>query len=221
VPSPTRPLLIAHRAGNHLDTLELAAHAGAHLIEVDVWFHRGRVEVGHDKTLGPIPVRWDRWSLGLGWRRRLGLRELLEELPDDVELFFDLKGGHPALPAALRSMIDELIPARPYGVSSQNWSYLEPFLKVDRARVIRSIGSKEALQQMRGDLDGWAGAGIGLHFQLLTPEVIAELRERTPLIVTWTINNLEQANRLVRQGVGGIITDRLELIRAMSADPVE
>jgi len=215
------PLLIAHRAGNHLDALAPAADAGAHLIEIDVWFHRGRLEVGHDKTLGPVPLRWDRWSLGLGWRRKVLLPEILSQLPPHIEPMFDLKGHHPGLPAALLHAIEQHLPNRPYAVSSQTWAYLDHFLHDDHARVVRSVGSTEALQLLREDLDSWPGAGVGFQFKLLTPEVIAELRERTPLIVTWTINDLEQARTLIRQGVGGIITDNLDVIRALREPPAE
>ena len=45
-------------------------------------------------------------------------------------------------------MIDELIPGRPYGVSSQNWAYLEPFLEADHARVIRSIASDRSTHRV-------------------------------------------------------------------------
>lgn len=216
VDSKPQPLLIAHRAGNRPRTVAPAAAAGAQLIEVDVWFHRGRIEVGHDKTLGPVPLRWDRWSLALGRSRRVTIPDLLPTLPPNVELFFDLKGTHPRLPAALRVLADELLPGRRYGVSSQHWAHLEPFLEVERARVIRSIGSPEALRLMRDQLDTWTGAGIGLQVDLLTPKVIADLRERTPLIFTWTVNDLERAMRLIEAGVGGIITDSLEVIRAIS-----
>lgn len=212
-----RPLLFAHRAGNRLDALAPAAAAGAHLIEIDVWFHRGRVEVGHDKTLGPIPLRWDRWSLAFGWRRTLVVADILGALPADVAPMFDLKGTDPRLPSALQRLIEEHLPGRPYAVSSQNWSYLDEFLGIEEARVIRSVGSARALQQMRTDLDAWTGAGIGFDVELLVPAVIEELRERTPLLVTWTINDLEQAQRLVEQGVGGIITDSLTVVRALAA----
>ena len=212
------PLLIAHRAGNHLERLMPAAEAGAQIIEIDVWFHRGRLEVGHDKTLGPIPLRWDRWSLALGGRRKLELRDVLERFPPDAKPMFDLKGTDASLPAALHDAIAEYFPNRAYTVSSQNWTYLDEFLGSEGAHVIRSVGSPEMLAQMRHDLDAWTGAGIGLDEELLSRAVIEELRERTPLIVTWTVNDLERAIDLVRQGVGGIITDRLEVIRAMRAN---
>jgi hypothetical protein len=210
-----RPLLIAHRAGNHLEQLKPAAVAGAQIIEIDVWFHRGRVEVGHDKTLGPIPLRWDRWSLALGRSRKLVVRDILERFPPDATPMFDLKGTDPRLPDALQRAIEEHFAERAYTVSSQNWSYLDEFLGATGAHVIRSVGSTEMLQQMRRDLEAWTGAGIGLNVDLLSDEVISELGAATPLIVTWTVNDLERARDLVGRGVSGIITDRLEVIRAM------
>ena len=211
-----QPLLIAHRFGNRVDSVAPSVRAGARLIEIDVWFHRGRIEVGHDKTLGPIPLRWDRWSLALGWRRKVRLPDVLAQVPPQVAPMFDLKGSHPRLPEALKQIIEEHIPGRPFFVSSQNWAYLEEFLDHEQAQVVRSVGSHEALEQMRGALDSWTGAGIGLHVELLTPSVIDELLEGTPLILTWTINDIGRAKTLLDAGVRGIISDNLELIREIS-----
>jgi glycerophosphoryl diester phosphodiesterase len=213
-----RPLLIAHRYGNRLDALAAATGCGAQLIEIDVWYHRGRLEVGHDKTLGPIPLRWDRWSLALGRSRPLSLAALLARFPEGVAPMFDLKGEHPALPDALLRATEDQLPHRPYAVSSQNWDFLDAFLGVGEARVIRSIGSEQAVARMRGDLPRWSGAGVGFNQELLTPSLIEEFAAGTPLIVTWTVNAIWRAQDLLRQGVGGIISDNLELIRRL-ADP--
>jgi glycerophosphoryl diester phosphodiesterase len=210
-----RPLLIAHRYGNHLDQIERASVAGAHQIEIDVWLHRGRLEVGHDKTLGPIPLRWDRWSLAFGRNRKLALADVLRELPAHVEPMLDLKGTHPGLPDALLSLLEEEFAGRPYTVASQNWEYVDRFLEIERAHVIRSIGSAEALERMQSELGSWTGAAVGFHFELLSPDVIEEFSAESRLIVTWTVNSLAQATELLQQGVGGIISDNLELIRAI------
>ena len=213
-----RPLLIAHRAGNRLAALGPAADAGAHLVEIDVWHHRGRVEVGHGEALGPIPLRWDRWQLSLGRRRDLVVRQILRALPEEVTPMFDLKGTHPDLPRDLQRVIAEHLPGRAYAVSSQNWDYLHQFLGAEHANVVRSVASAKALQRMRTDLEAWAGAGVGLHRKLLSPQVIEQLREHTEIVLTWTVNDVERATELVRQGVTGIITDSLEVIRAMRAE---
>ena len=63
------PLLIAHRAGNDPAHLRAAEDAGADVIEADLHLWRGRLELRHLKTAGPLPVYWDRWALAPPWRR--------------------------------------------------------------------------------------------------------------------------------------------------------
>jgi len=215
VPPDQRPLLIAHRYGNRLHLIDEAAHAGADVIEVDVWFHRGNIEVGHDKTLGPIPIRWDRWSLALGQSRELRLPEVISRLPEHIEPLFDLKGTDPRLPAALQTIIDRHFPNRGYLVASQNWDYLEQFLEAPHARVVRSAGSPRALRLVQDELADWAGDGAGFNHKLLNPGTVQALRHHTSLVLTWTVNDLERARQLADAGVTGIITDNLDLIRTI------
>ena len=115
-----RPLLIAHRYGNGLPLIDDAARAGSDVIEVDVCFHRGHLEVDHDKTLGPIPLHCDRWSLALGHSRPLRLPEVLAHFPEHIEPMLDLKGTDPVLPAALRALVAQHFSGRNYMVSTQN-----------------------------------------------------------------------------------------------------
>src|SRR5262249_17310145 len=89
---PTHPIAIAHRAGNSLDELRRAHATGGDLIEADVWMYHGRLEVRHLKTIGPLPVLWDRWELARGWTPRMNLASLLAALDPGAELMLDLKG---------------------------------------------------------------------------------------------------------------------------------
>ena len=68
---------IAHRAGNSLAGLHQANELGVDVIECDVHGYRGRLEVRHLKTAGPLPFLWDRWELASASAPRLGLAELL------------------------------------------------------------------------------------------------------------------------------------------------
>jgi glycerophosphoryl diester phosphodiesterase len=52
-------LRVAHRAANDPDALAAAAAAGADLAEGDVHLRRGRLEVRHAKSLGPLPWHWE------------------------------------------------------------------------------------------------------------------------------------------------------------------
>lgn len=45
------------------------------------------------------------------------------------------------------------------------------------------------------------------NYRLVTPEMIAEARERGMLVIPWTINRVEEMKRLLEMGVDGIITD--------------
>jgi glycerophosphoryl diester phosphodiesterase len=92
------PFLVAHRAGNQLDLLRAAEaeHRGA-IVEADVHLFRGRVEIRHLKTLGPLPVFWDCWQLAPPWRAHLQLSDLLAAASPETELMLDLKGKDPRL----------------------------------------------------------------------------------------------------------------------------
>ena len=71
------PFIVAHRAGNDLELLRRAEGVQPRLIEADVHLYRGRLEVRHLKTLGPLPVLWDRWYLASPRTPRLELAGLL------------------------------------------------------------------------------------------------------------------------------------------------
>jgi glycerophosphoryl diester phosphodiesterase len=45
------------------------------------------------------------------------------------------------------------------------------------------------------------------HYSLVTPELIAEVRQRGIKLIVWTVNTLEEMKRLKAMGVDGIITD--------------
>ncbi|MBT5773817.1 MAG: glycerophosphodiester phosphodiesterase [Dehalococcoidia bacterium] len=215
--SAQRPLLIAHRYGNKLHLIDEATDAAADAIEIDVWFHRGQLEVGHDKTLGPIPLRWDRWSLALGRNRPLTLPQVLSRFPQHIEPMLDLKGTDPRLPTAIRALLTQHFTGRPYMVSSQNWDALEHFLDDPNARVVRSAGSTRALHLLQDQFADWPGAGGGLNHKLIAPGEIEALRHHTNLVLTWTVNTLPLAHQLTAAGVTGLITDNLEVIRAIRA----
>src|SRR4051812_45642760 len=87
------PFIVAHRAGNDLDLLRRAESVRPRLIEADVHLFRGRLEVRHLKTLGPLPVLWDRWYLAPPGTPRLELHQVLAAAGPETALMLDLKGG--------------------------------------------------------------------------------------------------------------------------------
>jgi hypothetical protein len=82
------PITIAHREVNSIVTLRAAEAAGVDVIECDLWLHRGRLEVRHSKTLGPIAKPRQVMVVSELPKTRSGkiMRRLLRDIAEDREL---------------------------------------------------------------------------------------------------------------------------------------
>jgi hypothetical protein len=204
--------VIAHRAGNDLRRLRSAELARVPLVEADVHLFRGRLEVRHLKTLGPVPVYWDRWRLPLRFSPRLYLPDLLDELDPATVLLLDLKGRARKLP---RSVL-EALSGRPAMVCSRNWVHLEPFRGLEHVRVIHSVGSPRQLAALRRRFADERLAGISIHERLLDRATAVDVMSMAELVMTWPVNTLERARELLSWGVRGLISDAPNAIQSVS-----
>jgi glycerophosphoryl diester phosphodiesterase len=215
-----RPFAVAHRAGNDLTLARLAVDAGADLLEADIWLYRSRLELRHEKTLGPLPVLWDRWSLASGRRPRLTLDTLLDVVDRDRELMLDLKGYRGSDPAIATRIADAMRvrrPGQPYLVCSQNWRLLDAFREMPAARLAHSIGSGRQLARAWTRLSRDGHDAVSIHAKLLDAGVVAALKRRVGIVMTWPINAPDDLNRALDWGVDGVTTDRLEIARLVRA----
>jgi glycerophosphoryl diester phosphodiesterase len=203
----TSPLLVAHRAGNELDALRAAERAQVDLIEADLWYWHGRIEVRHTKTMGPLPLLWDRWLLAPGWTPRLQLDEMVSAARPDTELMLDLKGTAPALPALVSETMDRLAPGRRYTVASQSWDLLGMFEGMAHVRVLYSIADERMLERLTVRLGGRRVGGVGIDQRILTPSRLTALRALAPAVFTWTVNDPARFAELAGWGVDGVISD--------------
>lgn len=209
---------IAHGAGNSAWTGAKAGELGADIVEADVHAYRGRIEVRHLKTLGRLPLLWDRWCLARGWGHRLVLSELAEELAASPgpAIMLDLKGSDPTLPGAVIEAIAELRGLRRVLVCGQNWTLVDQFIDVRGIDVLHSIGTPEQLAAFDARTD-IRGDGISIHRKLLTASVARRLRERVRFVTTWPVNNDTVLERVLDYGVTAITTDRDEIIERIHA----
>jgi glycerophosphoryl diester phosphodiesterase len=217
LPWESVPFLVAHRAGNHLDLLRAAEaeHQGA-VVEADVHLFRRRLEIRHLKTLGPLPVFWDRWELASPWRRRLLLSELLAAAAPTTELMLDLKGKDPRLAERVVEALDPYLGSRRLTICTRTWPLLETFEDLPVRRV-HSVGTARQLRML---LERAAGAridGVSIHERLLDLTAVTELRRVAGVVMTWPVNDLARATELVRLGVDGLISDRPGAISGLSA----
>ncbi len=204
-------LAIAHRAGNDLEALREAALLGADVIEADVHLHRSRLEIRHQKSLGPLPWLWDKWELYPAGHPRLRLDELMDALPDGTTVMLDLKGVGRVGPSAAQAL---RTPAHPLLVCARWWPSVEPFRDLPWASVLMSARGRTEVQRLRRRVrTGRAPDGVCIHLSMLTGSLVAEITERVPLVLTWPVDDAESLDRAHAVGVGGVITKDLDVIR--------
>lgn len=205
-----RRFLVAHRAGNDLEHLRRAENLGVTLVEGDVRLYRGRAEVRHLKTIGPLPILWDRWRLGNPFARRLVLAELLDALSPGTELMLDLKGRDVRLARLVLQALRTHRVAAPLAVCARSPALLEPFRGLVGVHAVLSIGSRRQLHALERRFDGRRLDGISIHERLLDHVTVQRLASYADVVMTWPVRTVEQANRLLGWGVQGLISDAPE-----------
>ena len=202
-------LQIAHRAGNELALLQPAVALGADLVEADVHLRRGRLEVRHAKSLGPLPWLWEPWYLVRDLR--LQLADLLGALPPEATLMLDLKGWQPWLGRLVREAMQG---HGPYVVCGRHWRMLDTFGDEPGVRVVHSVRTRAELERLHRRLASTRTWGVSLHRELLTVERVAALHRHAELVMTWPIDTVADYDEVVALGVDAVISNELAVLAA-------
>jgi glycerophosphoryl diester phosphodiesterase len=203
---------VAHRAGNSLTKLESAFDAGVEYVEADVWWRRGRVEVRHDRSSGPIPLLWDRWSLRPD-RGTLKLHEVLAAAKGQGKVFLDLKGSSVELADAIVREASKL-DAQATVAASGNWPHLDRLADIlPDAPLFYSVGSVGRLSELMPRLERRTVPGVSIDSAVLDASVVEKLRRHgVRTIVTWHVDTLEHAQAVLELGVDGITSSNIEML---------
>lgn len=212
-------LAIAHRTPATRERCAALAAAGATVFEIDVQVIGSDLAVSHYLPVSPRVPRLRRDRMSFTWRRRgrfePALAQAVEALPAEAEILLDLKsdrgpGAHELVERILTSDLD---PARCHA-SSKGWDTL-PALAAGGYRTWRTIADAPALAAALATerLDDHA---VTVRHQLLTADVLAELRRRVPRVMTWTVNDVARARDLIELGVDGITTDSPDVLRLVA-----
>jgi hypothetical protein len=204
--------VVAHRAGNDIDRLRAAEALGCALIECDVRLFHGKPEVRHLKTIGPLPIFWDRWTLANPFARRLLLPELLQALAPGTELMLDLKGRDGRLADLVVSALARRPEVRHATICARSLALLDPFRERPGITTVYSIGRRRQLQGLTDRWDGRRFDAVSIHERLLDRETVRLLGRYADVVMTWPVRTAEQARRLLAWGVRGLITDAPEEI---------
>jgi len=209
-----RPLAIAHRAGNSLAEAHEAIRLGADMLETDIWYYKGRIEVRHLHRAGPI--LWERWRLAPGWGPPFTLRDLLQGTPDDALLFLDLKGRELDFGDALIAELEMTAPDRLIAVCGRNYPQLHPLLGHPNIVPFYSVGETKEWALAWSFLEEMKYPALSLKFDLATPDTLQRLREMDATVVCWGVNTPGQLTRLEELGLDGATTDSGQLIARIS-----
>ncbi len=212
-----RPLAVAHRAGNDLGQLARAEAAGVDYVEADVWLHRGRLEVRHCRTLGPIPILWDCWELASARGRRLQLPDVLAAAARGTVLLLDLKGRDRRLPGAVVEALRRHRPGAPALVCSQRWDFLDALRGRPEVGLVYSVGTPRQLRVVWPRLAGLALPAVSVSERLLDRDAVRTFKGRAVTVLTWPVNDAGRRDELLAWGVDGVISDDLQLLRAARA----
>jgi glycerophosphoryl diester phosphodiesterase len=205
------PLLIAHRAGNDPARLRAAEGAGADVVEADLHLRRGRLELRHLKTAGPLPLYWDRWALAPPWRRFDSLDDLLAAARPETVLMLDIKGSDRAASRLVTTTLSRAARAARVFVSAREWPLLD---EIDPAlgQRIASAATPRQLERLIAHAAKQSLDGAAVHLRLLESARLRALRAYIPLLMSWPVNHGHEVDRATALGVAGLISDNLALL---------
>jgi glycerophosphoryl diester phosphodiesterase len=209
-----RPIIVAHRSGNSQSAIERATEIGVDVLEADIWLHQGRLEVRHSKTAGPLPVLWDRWSLGRLPDRPFELADLLASIRPGMPVMLDVKGINPRLPRMVIDVVRESRSDAPVTVCSQNWAMLERFRGVPQFHLVHSIGNRRQLHGAWRVLQREGFDVVSIHARMLNAELVARLKTHVSAVITWPINTSTLLDHVIDMGVDGITSDNFALMES-------
>lgn len=208
----TKPFSSAHRAGNSRQAAVRAIEAGADLIETDIWLHRGRLELRHKQTLGPIPILWERWAIEPGWKPRYLLRDLLHDVPEDVLIFLDFKGKAMGLGPAVVKELEQYAPNRLVATCGRNYPQLQTIDDHPNIITFYSVGDDEEWPIAQELIRTSSTPALSIRADLATPERIDWMNQLGGPVVCWGVENPEEMDRLTAIGVDGFTTDNPSII---------
>lgn len=225
--SETKMIISAHRGAsgyepeNSLRAFEKAIEMGAPMIELDVHLSKtGELVVIHDfytkdqKKVADLSLaQLKAYDIGKGERIPL-LTEVLEAVHKRSKLNIELKAQ--GTPKAVADLLLNLIKekkwdAQDFIISSFDHFLVQEFHK--RAPSIPTAVIFEGNPIRRAQIATDAGAqNAVLQFKWVTPEFIKDAHARGVKVFSYTVNDIETAQKLQNMGIDGIITNYPDLL---------
>lgn len=211
-------LAIAHRAGNTLAGLHAANELGVDVIECDIHHHKGRLEVRHLKTAGPLPFLWDRGELRSAYAPRLGLQELLEADEHGTLFMLDIKGPRTAAGRAVAELLHAGGHHRPVLACGRWWPSIDAMAHLPYVLPVLSARNRFEWARLQRRLRrGPPPYGVSVHRSLLDAPTVADVRRHVEVVMTWPVNDVPTLDALLAIGVNGVISDEEHVLAEVKA----
>ena len=231
--SPNKnPLIVGHRGAmghvteNTIPSIKKAVELGVDGIEIDVFKCKsGEIIVFHDKKLDRLTnssgyiedLSYD--SINkikvMGEYRIPELIEVINILPNEIFLNIELKGEETA--KKVNEIITEFINKTEskldrFIISSFNWSELEKFRSFNSKIPIAILTDNNPLNAIpvAKKLNAFA---INPSYKLLNKNVVNQIKEEGLKIFPYTVNSINDIDKMKNLGVDGIITNYPERIK--------
>lgn len=230
--APPRPEVIAHRGASYLApentvaAAKLAWELGADAVECDIHLSKDNmIIVSHDasakRTTGADYIIKETESsllrtLDAGSFKSTSFRgeklpflgELIETVPDNKELVIEIKCGPEVLPF-LKETIDKQGRNRKFVFIAFDFNTISETKKLFPGNSCYWLCSnRELLLKTIDRVRGSGLDGLSLSYGLIDRAVASMVFSRGLELFTWTVDDPEEARRLISMGVKGITTNR-------------
>jgi glycerophosphoryl diester phosphodiesterase len=203
-------LVVAHNAGDDLVTATDAVAYGAGAVEVDVRTIDGELYASHDQPLPFLEeIAFRGPELERAWRVAALRDTVLLHYKDHSDAFERRVAGY----LAAR-------PPRHLVIQASREATLESVKRriLGAERLLLVFDAPE-LAQLRADPGlGTAVDGLNVRDSLVTPDVERWARSHGLRLFVWTVNDARRLDQLIRGGIDGVITERLDLMHLLARE---
>ena len=224
--------IIAHRGASYLApentvaSSRLAFELGADAVEVDIYLSAdNKIVCIHDantkRTAGADHVVKETGSEVLrsldagSWKSEeyMGekipfLKEVIKSVPSGKKLVVEIKCGSEVLPY-LKKIVSRYLKSREFTFIAFDFQTITDTKKTFPDNPCHWLCSNKALLEKNLPLVPGAGLdGVSLSYGLIDEQVARKVKDLNLELFTWTVDDPEEARRLMPLGVKGITTNR-------------